>query len=170
MISVVMPAYNASSFIAEAIESILHQTFREFELIIVDDGSSDDTVEIIKHYANSDQRIRLIQAEHGGICHALNIGIEASNYSWIARMDADDISLPQRFEKQMNAVDSNPNVVVWGTYVNHISSKGKILSIQQQGPLTEQEFYELKDAGEIPFVIHPTILRTKFEQVSDLKP
>jgi glycosyltransferase involved in cell wall biosynthesis len=65
MISVMMPAYNALSFIAEAIESILNQTFREFELIIVDDGSSDDTVEIIKHYANSDQRIRLIHAEHG---------------------------------------------------------------------------------------------------------
>jgi len=76
-------------------------------------------------------------------------------------MDADDIALPKRFEKQMSAVDSNPDVVVWGTYANHISSTGKILSLQQQGPLTEQEFYKLKKEGEIPFVIHPTTLLKK---------
>ena len=156
MISVVMPAYNASQFIAEAIESILNQTFKEFELIIIDDGSTDNTVAIVEHYQESDKRIKLIKNQHGGICKALSSGIEVSSYPWIARMDADDISLPQRFAKQLEAANANPRVVVWGTYANHINSKGKVLSFVQQGCLTEEEFQKNRQEGHIPFVIHPT--------------
>ncbi|SRR5579883_36699 len=159
MISVVMPAYNASSFIAESIESILNQTFQNFELIIVDDGSTDNTVEIIQRYR--DPRVRLMQAEHAGVCLALNMGIKASQYPWIARIDADDVALPQRLEMQINAAMENPHVVVWGTYANHLSATGKILSFQRQGPRNEAEFDRLKQAGEIPFVIHPTALFRK---------
>ncbi|WP_181357614.1 glycosyltransferase [Stenomitos frigidus] len=156
-----MPSYNASAFIAEAIESILNQTFQELELIIVDDGSIDDTVEIIQRHRYRDQRLRLIQIQHGGICQALNTGIKASKYGWIARMDADDIAVPTRLEKQMKAAIANPNVVVWGSYVHHLSLTGEVLSLQRQGPLTEHEFYSLKEAGEIPFVIHPTMFYKK---------
>jgi glycosyltransferase involved in cell wall biosynthesis len=161
MISVVMPAYNASKFIALAIESILNQTFQEFELIIVDDGSTDNTSEIIGRYVEQDNRIRAIQNEHGGISYALNTGISESRYPWVAIIHADDIALPKRFEKQINAAKANPKVVVWGTYAYHINSKGDILSVSRVGPTTEKEFYDLRRKGQVVLVIHPTALLKK---------
>ncbi|CAN1209207.1 Glycosyl transferase family 2 [Tumidithrix helvetica PCC 7403] len=161
MISVVMPAYNASKFIDEAIKSILNQTLGDFELIIVDDGSTDNTVDIVKHYLKLDRRIRLIQNNHKGISHALNTGLKEAKYDWIARIDADDIALPERFEKQIKAANANPKVLVWGTYAYHISSTGKVLSLQQQGPISEEEFHRILNDGMIPFVIQPTVLLKK---------
>lgn len=161
MISVVMPAYNASEFISQAIESILKQTFQEFELLVVDDGSQDNTVEIIQRYLDLDNRIKLIQIPHSGVCNASNIGIRESKYQWIARMDADDISLPNRLEKQIKAISRNPKIVALGSYAYHISSQGKILSLQKQGPITPTEFYSLLDRGGIPYVIQPTVLLNK---------
>jgi glycosyltransferase involved in cell wall biosynthesis len=161
MISVVMPAYNASKFIAPAIESILNQTFRELELIIVDDGSTDNTLEIANRYLEQDARIRVIQSEHIGCSGARNVGVRAAKYAWIAVMDADDIALPQRLERQMEAVKTNPQLVVCGTYAHHISATGQILSLQQQGPITEEEFYNIRRAGDVPFVVHSTALLNK---------
>lgn len=161
MITVVIPAYNAASFLPSAIKSILNQTYRDFELIIVDDGSTDNTKEIVKQYIELDKRVRLVENDHGGICQALNAGIKEAKYSWIARMDADDIALPERFEKQINAALANPNVVAWGTYAHHLSSTGQVLSLIKQGALSEQEFYKLRQEGHIPLVIHPTALLNK---------
>ncbi len=131
MITVIMAAYNAANFIAYAIESILNQSFANWELIVIDDGSTDNTIEIIKNYIQLDQRVRLIQSQHIGVCQARNIGIQSAKYSWIAIMDADDIALPQRLEKQINAAIANPDVVAWGSYVQHISPTGNILSLQK---------------------------------------
>lgn len=161
MISVVMPAYNASKFIAPAIDSILNQTFPEFELIVVDDGSTDNTLEIVKTYLEKDNRVRLIQSNHGGLSRACNLGISESRSSWIARMDADDIALPQRFDKQLNAATANPKVVAWGTYVHHMNSKGDVLSINPLGPTTEEEFYDLRTRGHVAHLHHPTVLLKK---------
>ena len=161
MISVVMPAYNASIFIAEAIESILNQTSQEFELLIIDDGSIDDTIEIVNRYCGQDQRVRLIQIDHAGISHARNVGTQTSSYPWIAVMDADDIALPKRLEVQIAAAEARPNVVAWGTYAHHISSTGTLLSLQQQGPTMEEDYEQLIRCGEIPFIIHPTALIKK---------
>lgn len=161
MISVVMPAYNASKFIAPAIESILNQTFRELELIIVDDGSIDNTLEIVNSYLEQDNRVRVIQSEHIGCSGARNVGIRSAKYPWIAVMDADDIALPERLERQMEAVKANPQLVVCGTYAHHISATGKVLSLQQQGPVTAEEFYNLRRIGDVPFVIHSTALFNK---------
>ncbi|NET35089.1 MAG: glycosyltransferase family 2 protein [Cyanothece sp. SIO1E1] len=161
MISVVMPAYNASSYIAEAIESILKQTFRDFEFIIIDDGSTDSTVMIAEQYGKQDERIKLIQSEHIGVSRARNLGTKEAKYDWVAVMDADDIALPERFEQQMKAAHSFPEVVAWGTYAHHINSKNEILSLVQQGATTSEEFYELRQDGHIPFVVHPTALLRK---------
>jgi glycosyltransferase involved in cell wall biosynthesis len=161
MISVVMPAYNASKFIAPAIDSILNQTFQEFELIIVDDGSTDNTLEIVKSYLERDDRVQLIQSNHGGLSIACNLGISNSKYSWIARMDADDIALPQRFEKQINAARANPKVVAWGTYVHHMNSKGDVLSVNPLGPTSEEIFYNLRERGHVAHLHHPTVLLKK---------
>lgn len=115
-ISVVMPVYNASQYLAEAIESIVSQTFTDWELIIIDDGSTDDSKLIIKRYAQSDKRIRYYKNEQNmGVIRTLNKGINLSTGKYIARMDADDISLPTRFDTQYRFLENNADVAMCGT-------------------------------------------------------
>jgi len=160
-ISIIMPTYNASTFITKSIESILNQTFKHFEFIIIDDGSTDNTLKIINKYAKRDTRIKVIKSKHIGISKALNKGIAESKYPWIARMDADDIALPKRLEKQINATKINPKVVAWGAYAYHINSKENILSIARTGPISEKKFYEQRNSGQTILVIHPTAFLKK---------
>ncbi|MBD3842801.1 MAG: glycosyltransferase [Campylobacterales bacterium] len=101
-ISVVMSVCNGEKYLAEAIESILNQTYKNFEFIIVNDGSKDNSLEIIKNYMKQDNRIVLIDRENKGLPYSLNEGISIAKGEYIARMDADDISLPIRFEKQID--------------------------------------------------------------------
>ena len=106
-ISVVMPAYNREDYVGEAIESILNQTFEDFEFIIVDDGSEDSTADIIRRYARMDSRIRAFTVPHGGAGYAANICISKTNAKWLARLDSDDVALPRRLETQLAWVQSN---------------------------------------------------------------
>ena len=106
-----MPVYNGEKYIAEAIESILTQTFTDFELIIVDDGSQDGSWEIIRSYAARDDRIRIIQLEHNmGLSNARNRGIAAANGEFITSMDCDDISLPERLRKQVDFLQARSDI------------------------------------------------------------
>lgn len=115
-VSVVMPAYNAENFISEAIDSILNQTFTDFEFIIINDGSTDRTIDIIKSY--SDNRIVIVENEQNmGIVHSLNKGLEYAQGKYIARMDADDFSVKNRLEKQVKYMDEHPNIAVLGTSI-----------------------------------------------------
>lgn len=120
-VSVVMPAYNAAKYIAEAIDSILAQTYTDFEFIIINDGSVDDTEKIIQSY--DDPRIVYLKNEvNSGICVTLNKGLDAARGRYIARMDADDISLPQRFEKQVMFMDNHSEIGVVGSDIEAFSS------------------------------------------------
>ncbi|NYT46272.1 glycosyltransferase [Alcaligenaceae bacterium] len=101
LISVVMSVYNGERFLAPAIESILNQSLSDFEFIIIDDGSADASLAVLNEYAGFDKRIRVISRENRGLISSLNEAIGLARGSWIARMDADDIALPTRFEKQM---------------------------------------------------------------------
>ena len=112
LLSVVMPIYNAELYLDEAINSIRSQTFSNFELILVDDGSTDASTSICAKFAELDFRIHHIRKINGGIATALNAGIAVAVGEFIARMDADDIALPNRFEKQLSFFDRNPNVDV----------------------------------------------------------
>lgn len=115
IISILMPAYNAERYIANAIGSILGQTFAEFELIIIDDASTDSTWEIINWQAKLDNRIKLHRnSSNLKIAKTLNVGIEAAIGRYIARMDADDWSFPDRLQKQYEFMESNPAVVLSG--------------------------------------------------------
>jgi glycosyltransferase involved in cell wall biosynthesis len=156
MISVVMPAYNSEKFIGEAIESILQQTFTQFEFNIVDDGSTDRTAEIIDSYVSKDSRIKFIRSGHKGVSYAINLGVEHAKYDWIAIMHADDVALPHRLEKQIMAARLNPRVIAWGSYSYHINQYGKILGLAKSGVSTEEEFLEYVSRGELIQVIHPT--------------
>jgi glycosyltransferase involved in cell wall biosynthesis len=110
-----MPAYNAERYIAQAMDSILTQTLANLELIVVDDGSLDDTAEMVRRYADRDRRVRLLEHEaNRNICHALNTGIEAARGAYVARMDADDWSYPYRLERQVAFMDAHPDVGVSG--------------------------------------------------------
>lgn len=114
-ITVLMPVYNCELYIEEAVDSILNQTFTDFEFLIIDDASTDNTVAIIKTY--NDPRIQLIQKpQNSGYTNSLNYGLGVAKGEYIARMDGDDISLPERFAKQVAFLDRSLDVVVCGTF------------------------------------------------------
>lgn len=118
-----MPVYNSEAYLNEAIDSILSQTFRDFEFIIIDDASTDNSIEIVKSY--HDPRIILIEkAVNSGYTESLNMGIKISSGEYIARMDSDDISVPDRFEKQVEFLKHNPTVLLCGTKVELFPKAG----------------------------------------------
>lgn len=114
-ISVVMPAYQAAPFLREAVESILRQTERDFELILINDGSKDGTHAIAQELCAQDGRIRYFTQDNRGVVATLNRGLELAQGEFIARMDSDDVAHPQRFEKQLALLRSKHEVIVCGT-------------------------------------------------------
>ena len=124
LISVVLPAYNAESYIGPAVDSILAQTYSNIELICIDDGSTDNTLNILNTY--EDERLRIVSRENRGLIHSLNEGIALSRGRYIARMDADDISLPDRLEKQLDLMRKRHLGVVGSSY-SYIDDSGVLL-------------------------------------------
>lgn len=121
LVSVLMPVYNCELYIKEAIESILNQSYTNFELLIIDDASTDSTVQIIREFADS--RIKLIvKPENSGYTHSLNFGVQLAKGKYIARMDGDDSSILDRFEKQVALLEMNENVVLCGGCFQTIGS------------------------------------------------
>ncbi|MGJ0363446.1 glycosyltransferase [Aliarcobacter cryaerophilus] len=118
LISVILPVYNGEKYLKEAIESILNQTYKDFEFIIINDGSKDSSLEIIKEYKKVDERIVAVSRENKGLIATLNEGIEKAKGKYIARMDQDDISLPNRFEEQLKIMENDKEIVVCGSWIN----------------------------------------------------
>lgn len=127
-ISVVMPVYNGEKYLKEAIESILNQTYKDFELLIVYDESTDETFSIVQGFQEQDDRVVLINGDKEGISGALNKGIEKARGKYIARLDADDVSLPFRFEAQINHMESL-GLDICGGHSLLIDSDGKVNGI-----------------------------------------
>jgi glycosyltransferase involved in cell wall biosynthesis len=123
-ISVIMPVHNGASTLIEAVNSILQQTFTDFELIAVDDGSTDQSLPILRKFAAQDGRVRVISRANTGIAGALNDAIDQSTGEFLARMDSDDISLPLRFERQIAYMQQNPTCVLLGSRVMLIEPFG----------------------------------------------
>lgn len=128
-VSVLMPVYNAESYVAEAVESILAQTFTDFEFLITDDGSRDRSLKILQAYASRDARIRLISQENRGLIHTLNQMVGLARGEFLARMDADDISTPTRFAGQVAFLQQHPEVVCVGGAFEIIDPKGRTVSL-----------------------------------------
>jgi glycosyltransferase involved in cell wall biosynthesis len=131
---VLMPAYNATAFLDEAIRSILEQTFTDFDLLVVDDCSTDGTAEMIRSY--EDPRVHLMQrSENGGVVSALNVGLDHVKHKYIARMDADDRSVLDRFEKQFNFLQENPDIDMVGAHLRNFG----VEAAEWNYPLTHDE-------------------------------
>lgn len=128
LISVILPVFNGEDHLAECIESVLYQSYTNFEFVIVDDASTDSTPQILKKYSNQDERIRVItNPVNQKQTISANTACKKSVGKYVARMDADDIALPKRFEKQFEFLEANPNVGMVGSWTDTISDNGKVI-------------------------------------------
>lgn len=126
-VSIITPCYNASRFISQTIDSVLSKTFTDWEMIIVDDGSKDDSSEIVEKYVKKDSRIRLIQQPNGGSANARNHGIREATGRYIALLDADDLWLPQFLEKQIEFMKEKKAICVYSSYKRIDENSNEIL-------------------------------------------
>lgn len=153
-ISVILPVFNAKKYILSAVKSILGQSYTDFELIIVDDCSTDGSYEILSSVADS--RILLVRNERNiGLVESLNLGLQFATGIYIARMDHDDISLSNRLESQINFLSKNPSISVLGTGYQLIDESGRPGYIYQQPKLHEEIIWAM------PFlcpITHPTVM------------
>jgi glycosyltransferase involved in cell wall biosynthesis len=152
LISVILPVYNGEQYIEDSIRSILGQTHQNFELIIINDGSTDNSDKIIKGFLKSN-KIIYKSRKNKGLVNTLNEGIKLSSGSYIARMDQDDISYPKRLEKQLNFMQKN-NIDVCGTSYHVINEQGKIIKTVESH---KNNFEIILSAMMVPF-IHPSVM------------
>jgi glycosyl transferase family 2 len=156
LISVVMPVRNGVQFLKSALESILSQSFGDFEFVVVDDYSQDATLEILQSYAKADKRVKVLRNQRQpGIATALNLGIEVARGRYIARQDADDCSASERFRSQLAFLRRNPRTVIVGAYLQIVDEAGCPLRVHREpvGPSTV--LFHLQFGT--PFA-HPTVM------------
>lgn len=159
LISVVMSVYNDAKHVDTAIQSILDQSIQDFEFIIIDDGSSDNSKILIERYSNLDSRIKFLKNEvNKGLAYSLNRGIKLAKGKYIARMDADDISLTERFEKQLDFFDKYPDTDILGTAALLIDKNCKIIT-KKKMPISNTEMYPFLYFNSCFF--HPSIMAKK---------
>lgn len=152
IVSIGMPVFNAAKYLRLAIDSVLNQSFSNFEFILTDDGSADGSLEIIKSY--SDKRIVLIQhTENKGIGYSLNEQIQVSRGTYFARMDADDLMFPNRIEKQFNFLESHPSIDLVGAEAIVIDQENQIMGLRK--PKLVSSISEILKGG---YFIHPTVM------------
>ncbi len=150
LVSIMMPAYNAERHIAEAIESVLAQTYLDWELLVVDDGSTDKTAVIVEKF--TDSRIKYIYKENGGEASARNVALDKSQGAFIAYLDSDDAWLPHHLETTMSYLQRSPDVDAVYTDGWHIDQDGnqlKSLSSRRRGPFTGRIFEEVVRASDV---------------------
>jgi hypothetical protein len=156
-ISVIMSAYNAEEFIGAAIESVLSQTFRDFEFLIVNDGSKDATKQIVERYAARDSRIRLIDRENRGLIFSLNQLIQEARGELLARMDADDVSHPERLARQAAFMAAGPACGVVGSWAHRMGGDSAVWpGYVYKYPITPAEVRAA--IGYACVMMHPTVM------------
>jgi len=155
-VSVLMPVHNAERYLAEAVESILGQTFTDFEFLIIDDGSTDRSRAILERYTARDRRIRLTSRPNTGYTVALNELLGLARGELVARMDADDVALPERVARQVEYLRAHPEVVCVGTAVRFIDAAGRFLREGHPG-MDDEEIQKRALAGDCP-LNHPSVM------------
>lgn len=156
VISVIMPVYNADRYVARALESVLDQTFRDFEFLIIDDGSTDRSLEILRSYESKDQRIRLVSRPNTGLVVALNEMLTLANGEFIARMDSDDISSKERFIRQLDYLKKCNDCVCVGSWTRLIDEEDRPIGIVQRP--SDHATIEKDLLSGCNSVAHPTVM------------
>jgi len=157
-VTVLMPVYNGERYVRGAIESVLAQTHRRFEFLIMDDGSTDGTPGILAEYASADPRIRVERHANMDQPATLNRGLSLARHDWVAIIDHDDIWLPERIERQLEAVQREPEARVVGCWATEINARGRALRNRTLGPTSCAEFRTLRAAGQRVPLVHPSVL------------
>ena len=155
-ISVVLPVYNGSRYLRPALDSVLAQAMSDFELIALDDGSTDATPAVLAEYAARDPRVRVVSRPNKGLVHTLNEGIDLARGPYLARMDADDLCRPERFAKQAAHLDAHPDCVLVGSRVLSVDPDGLPIRL-----MAEEQAHEAIDAAHLNCgwpVVHPAVL------------
>jgi glycosyltransferase involved in cell wall biosynthesis len=156
-VSVVMPVYNTERYLAAALKSVLAQSFEDFEFIILDDGSTDSSVHIVQEFAENDDRIRFFPLEHRGYVSLLRRGLNHCRGEFVARMDSDDISMPDRFEKQVEYLRANADCVAIGSQIVIIDPYGSRVEKPQHKACHEEIEKELLN-GVGWAMVHPAVM------------
>lgn len=160
-VSVIIPVYNSEKYLFEALESIRVQTFEDFECIVLNDGSTDKSQEIIQSFVEKDDRFILINKTNEGVGRTLKLGVSLAKSDLIARMDSDDISKPRRLEIQYNYLSKNQNVIVVGSGVQLINEKGRtIRRLNNSVPKNNLQCKWTQLRAGIPFS-HPSVMFRK---------
>ncbi len=146
-VTVLLPVYNGARFLRQAIDSVLSQTWKDFELLVVNDGSTDGTAAILESY--SDPRIRILSnVQNIGLTLSLNKGLQSARGEYIARIDADDIALPIRLEKQVSYLDQHPEVGLVATGVKVIDERGHVTG-SYQAPFEHRSYFLHLDISQL---------------------
>ena len=157
-LTVLLPVRDGEATLDAAISSIRRQSFRDFELLVLDDGSRDASPDIATRHAAEDPRVRLLANPASGIVAALNFGIESAQAPLVARMDADDIALPERFERQLARLAAEPELLVLGTATIRIDAQGRRLSVATP-PVDPAELARVLE--RVNAIAHPTVVMRK---------
>ncbi|MDE1313008.1 glycosyltransferase [Vibrio aestuarianus] len=165
LISVILPVYNAELYLSEAVDSILNQTVNDFELILIDDGSTDGSLSIAQAYAKQDERVVLISQPNMGLVETLNKGISLAKGRYIARMDADDISLENRFEEQVKLLEKGYDLC--GCHFHLVTESGKLHNSLVVS--TDSEFQSVILTRAVPFAHGSVMIRKSFLLENDLE-
>lgn len=155
-VSVVLPVYNGGRYLHQAIDSVLRQTFEDFELILINDGSTDESGIIIRDFASSDARVILIERENRGLIESLNEGLNASRGELVARMDADDVCRPNRFAMQVAYMQAHPECIALGSRIQLIDPEG--LPIKEMGSALHHEVIDADYMQGRCSFFHPTVM------------
>jgi len=156
-VAVIMSVYNGARYLREAVDSILKQSFIDFEFIIINDGSTDETQRIIDSY--EDKRIISIPQDNRGLATSLNRGIKVARAEYVARIDADDMALPNRLQQQVLFLDNNPTYVIVGSFMEFITADGHPIYIQET-PLSSTDIKKSIESASNPF-LHPSVMIRK---------
>ncbi len=156
-VSALMAVCNGEKYLRQAVDSVLAQTFRDFEFIIIDDGSRDASLDILEGYAHMDRRIHLISRPNKGLTKSLNEGLQVAKGEFIARMDGDDVSLPTRFEKQVAYLQEHPDIALVGSRVEFIDPDGSPINLKPGMVLTHDEIDAALLRKGWP-VVHPAVM------------
>jgi Glycosyl transferase family 2 len=157
-VSVVMAVRNGVPYLEQAVDSILAQTFTDLEFVIIDDGSTDSTPEVLRRYQTADHRVRVLHQENAGLTPSLNRGCQLARGTYVARMDADDVAFPDRLARQVEFLDRHPGVALLGSAVVRIDELGREIK-RSECPTLHAEI--VRALTRYNCFTHPTVMLRK---------